>query len=97
MRPLLIFLGILAFVLPHRVAADEATLQRPKDPDTIRVVTHCASICHSIDYIQMNSPFLKRAQWEAEVKKMTKVFGAPIGDDDATQIVNYLVHYYGVE
>lgn len=53
------------------------------------------STCHSLDYIVMNSPFLTRAAWETEVRKMMKAMGAPIGEDDVAPIVDYLAQYYG--
>jgi hypothetical protein len=53
------------------------------------------STCHSLDYIVMNSPFLARAAWEAEVRKMMKVMGAPIPESDVAPIVDYLTQYYG--
>jgi hypothetical protein len=43
----------------------------------------------------MNSPFLNAAQWTAEVTKMIKAFGAPISDDDAKAIADYLAKNYG--
>ena len=55
------------------------------------------SICHSLDYIQMNSPFMKRAAWEAEVRKMIKVMGAPIAEEKVQTLVDYLTRNYGVE
>ena len=54
----------------------------------------CA-ICHSLDYIVMNSPFQDRAAWEKTVTKMVKVMGAPITAEDATAIVAYLDRHYG--
>jgi hypothetical protein len=51
-------------------------------------------ICHSLDYIAMQPQF-SRAQWTAVVNKMIKVMGAPISEDDAGIIVNYLVKDYG--
>jgi hypothetical protein len=45
----------------------------------------------------MNSQFLKRAGWEAEVRKMIKVMGAPIPETDVPRIVDYLTRNYGVE
>jgi mono/diheme cytochrome c family protein len=51
--------------------------------------------CHSLDYIRMNSPFMKPETWGAEVTKMIKTFGAPISDADATAIREYLVKNYG--
>jgi hypothetical protein len=43
----------------------------------------------------MNSPFLNAAGWNAEVTKMIKAFGAPIGDADAKDIAAYLAANYG--
>jgi len=59
------------------------------------VVQLRCSTCHSLDYIVMNSPFLARAAWEAEVRKMIKVMGAPIPDNDVAPIVDYLSQHYG--
>lgn len=52
------------------------------------------NICHSVDYITMQPPF-PRAQWTATVNKMIKVMGAPILDQDAKTIIDYLVSNYG--
>ena len=35
-------------------------------------------MCHSLDYIQGNSPFMTRQVWEAEVTKMIKAYGAQV-------------------
>jgi len=35
------------------------------------------------------------AQWRGVVNKMIKVFGAPVGDEDARVIVEYLSREYG--
>ena len=43
----------------------------------------------------MNSPFLNAAGWNAEVTKMIKAMGAPIPDDDAKAIADYLAKNYG--
>ena len=52
------------------------------------------NICHSLDYITMQ-PKVPRAQWAATVNKMIKVMGAPIKEDDAKKIIDYLVANYG--
>jgi len=52
------------------------------------------NICHSLDYITMQPPF-STAQWTATVNKMIKVMGAPIAEDDAKAIINYLTAEYG--
>ena len=75
-------------------AADEPTVQLKPGPGLDKVEGNC-SACHSLDYIQMNSPFLNAAGWNAEVTKMIKAFGAPIDDADARAIVDYLAKNYG--
>jgi hypothetical protein len=51
--------------------------------------------CHSLDYIEMNSRFLDKAGWTAEVNKMINAFGAPIDKADAEVIAAYLAENYG--
>ena len=74
--------------------ADESNVQLKDGPGKDRLLANCV-LCHSADYIQMNSPFLDRKGWEAEVTKMVKVFGAPIREEDVPEIVEYLTKYYG--
>ena len=52
------------------------------------------NVCHTSDYIIMNSMFLTPDQWKAEVTKMRTVFGAPIDDATAGQIIAYLATHY---
>ncbi len=77
-------------------AADESSVMLKDGPDAGLTKGRC-SVCHSADYIPMNSVFLKRAGWDAEVHKMMKVMGAPIGEEEAARIVAYLTRFYGVE
>jgi hypothetical protein len=86
----------LTFASSAALAADESSLTLKDGPDAELTKARC-SICHSTDYIPMNSVFLSRAGWTAEVNKMIKVMGAPIPEDDAAKIVAYLTRYYGVE
>jgi mono/diheme cytochrome c family protein len=74
--------------------ADEQPIELKAAPGKEVVEGACAA-CHSLDYIQMNSPFLDSKKWEATVAKMIKTFGAPITDDDAKKIVAYLSNNYG--
>ncbi len=74
--------------------ADEGQIQLREGPGKELVVAHCA-MCHSLDYVQMNSPFLDRKGWEGSVNKMIKVMGAPIAPEDASRIVDYLAAQYG--
>lgn len=58
-----------------------------------RVEGFC-SVCHSLDYITMQ-PKAPKTQWTATVNKMIKVMGAPIPENDAQVIINYLAANYG--
>jgi mono/diheme cytochrome c family protein len=74
--------------------ADEPVVDLKPGPGLDKVQGNCGA-CHSLDYIRMNSTFLNAAGWNAEVAKMIKAFGAPIGDDDAKAIAEYLAKNYG--
>ena len=89
MRALLV-LGVLVAPL---ALADEGEIKLKDGAGKDLVVANCA-MCHSLDYVPMNSPFLDRKGWEAEVSKMMKAFGAPVSPEDAPKIVNYLVENY---
>ncbi len=60
----------------------------------VEVVRANCIACHSTDYI-VRQPGRDTKQWEAEVKKMISVFGAPINDPDVKVIVQYLATAYG--
>jgi mono/diheme cytochrome c family protein len=92
MRAFTIALVSAALALP--ALADEATITLKKAPGLDKVASNCGT-CHSLDYIQMNSPFMNPATWDAEVTKMIKAFGAPISDTDAAAIKEYLKANYG--
>ena len=87
-------LFILAVLVAPVSLADESRVQLKDGPGKDLVVGRCA-VCHSLDYIPMNSVFLDRRAWETEVKKMVKAFGAPIQPDELSKIVDYLARYYG--
>ena len=75
-------------------ASDESTLMLADGPGRERVVAAC-SMCHSLDYIVMNSPFQDQSGWEKTVKKMATVYGAPLSAEETAEIVAYLSHSYG--
>jgi cytochrome c5 len=81
-------LGVLAAV----ATAQETELRDA--PGRELVVSRCA-VCHSLDYITMNSPFLDHAGWEKSVRKMIDVMGAPVEEKDVAKIVDYLAREYG--
>jgi mono/diheme cytochrome c family protein len=92
MRTIIAVLTVLALSLP--AAAEEQPIDLKKAPGLDKVEGNCGS-CHTLDYIQMNSPYPNAALWDAEVTKMIKVFGAPITDADAKEIAEYLKKNYG--
>jgi len=58
------------------------------------LVTGRCAVCHSLDYIEMNAAVMDQAGWERTVRKMIDRFGAPISDEEAKQIVQYLGSQY---
>jgi hypothetical protein len=85
----------IALLLATPVLAEE---QVPLKPGAGRddVVATC-SVCHTLDYIRMNSTFLSPEAWKAEVTKMRDAYGAPIDDATADSIIKYLSTTYSVQ
>jgi cytochrome c551/c552 len=50
--------------------------------------------CHSVDYV-LTQPPEPLAFWAAEVKKMKKVYGAQIPDNEVEPLADYLARNYG--
>ena len=90
MRTLLVVALLSTF--PAFAGEDDVRLKDAPGKDL--VAANC-SMCHSLDYIQMNSPFLDRKGWEASVNKMIKAMGAPVAEADVYKIVDYLASQYG--
>jgi mono/diheme cytochrome c family protein len=88
--PLVVSMALAATI----VYAAEQRVALKDGPGRDKVEANCAS-CHSLDYIQGNSPFMNRGVWDAEVTKMIKAYGAPISDADAKEIADYLAKNYG--
>jgi sulfite dehydrogenase (cytochrome) subunit B len=84
----------LSFAFLDAARAGEAPVDLKAGAGADKVEGNCAS-CHSLDYIQMNAPFLSDAGWDAEVAKMINAFGAPINAADAKSIADYLRANYG--
>ena len=92
---------LLALALPATaLAGDRITL--PADhpygnlkpgPNAELTGNKCV-FCHSTDYVVMQ-PRGDAKQWQAVVTKMIKVYGAPISEDEAKAIVEYLASSYG--
>ena len=59
-------------------------------------VENNCELCHSPRYITMQ-PVMSGQAWSDEVNKMIKTFGAPIPDDAAQKIIQYLGSHYTPE
>ncbi len=90
----MILSAALFIVSGAAVGANEMPVPLKAGAGADKVEGNCAA-CHSLDYIQMNSPFLNAAGWDAEVAKMINAFGAPISTVDAKIISDYLKANYG--
>ncbi len=97
-RPAVAALFLLCAFAPFAAAKeeDESAITLKDGAGRDLVEANCAA-CHSLDYVVMNSVFLDQKGWTAEVTKMVKVFGAGIDDPTQAEIVDYLVHAYGIE
>lgn len=81
---------------PEKPAFANTEVTLPDDTTTlpdgpgVQLVTTACTACHSPAQI-LTQPRLTRAQWQATVEKMHKVFKAPIEEKDMPAIVDYLV------
>ncbi len=77
----------------HSITLPLTEVKLKPGPGSEKASTLC-NICHSLEYITMQ-PALPHAIWSAEVNKMIKVMGAPINEEDAKVITEYLSTAYG--
>jgi sulfite dehydrogenase (cytochrome) subunit B len=75
----------------HAPAAEVIALRDGEGRDL--TVSRCI-ICHSVEYIPANAPAMDRAAWQKAIQKMRERLGAPITDDEAKQILDYLSANY---
>jgi len=83
--PLLLFAGL--------AQAGEETIRLEQAPGRDLTAGRCA-VCHSLDYIQMNAVVMNRASWDKTIRKMIDKFGAPISEQEAQDILEYLSKHY---
>jgi hypothetical protein len=65
----------------------------PDVPGSDAINNNCLA-CHSAGMV-LNQPPLPRATWQAEVNKMRTAYKAPVSDEDAASIVDYLTRIKG--
>jgi cytochrome c5 len=85
-------LAALLLALAGPALAEEVELTPGPGADVTSA--NCAA-CHTLNYVVMNSPFLDRAGWTAEVNKMINAFHAPIDESVVPEIITYLTEHYG--
>jgi mono/diheme cytochrome c family protein len=93
-KGLWVVLAAIAFGPATKADEDSVKLKPGNNLDIVE--QNCAA-CHSLDYIQMNSPFLDQKGWQAEVAKMVNAFKAPITEADQQKIIDYLSAHYAKE
>ena len=99
MKRLAITLALSHIAVASSAFAEPMVYQLP--PETaelkpgpgVETATVCKA-CHSADYITIQPRGKGKAFWQAEVQKMIKLYKAPIGEDDAAVIANYLASTY---
>lgn len=80
--------------IAYELPAETATLAPGPDHDLVQGI---CTACHSADYITTQPRPLAdpRAFWTAEVAKMRGPYAAPVSDEDAKKVVEYLAATYG--
>lgn len=101
-----ILLATLVLTVPLQGSARETGAAAPPaynpPPETSRFIDgpgvalaqrYCLP-CHSADYVSTQPPHMPAAFWQGEVAKMRNNYGAPIPDEAAKAITDYLVATY---
>ncbi len=93
-------LGLLLGGLP--LGAGEVKIELPpetasfKSAPGLELANAQCLTCHSVDYV-LTQPPEPRAFWLVEVKKMGKLYGAQIPDNEVGPLADYLARNYGTE
>jgi len=76
------------------ITLPEPTITLKSGPGMDVAARFCA-VCHSLDYIttQQKQP---KSKWQAAITKMVKVYGAPVTDENAKIIADYIAAAYGM-
>ncbi len=83
--------GVIAKPLIYTMPAEEPSFREGQGK---QIAERRCLACHSADYISTQPRALGAAFWRAEVSKMRKLYAAPISDNDAEAIVDYLARNY---
>lgn len=89
----LVFTLIVGVFAAGPSCAEEERIQLKDGVGRDVTMARCV-VCHSLDYIPMVAPLMDRVAWEKSVRKMIDVFGAPVSEQEASTIVDYLGQHY---
>jgi hypothetical protein len=64
-------------------------------PGSDAINNNCLA-CHSAGMV-LSQPVLSKSAWQAEVTKMINTYKAPVPEEDAAAIVDYLAHMKAAE
>ena len=90
---ILLGIGSTAFADAVTYAVPDETAAFKPGPN-VEVAQNNCSLCHSADYINTQPPQMGEKFWDGEVHKMIKTYGAPMTEDDAKTIIDYLSKTY---
>ena len=100
MKAILVVLGLTLSTVGTVAAEERVSITLPPESVTLSAgpgmavtETQCR-MCHSLDYIT-TQPRGAAAQWQGVVTKMKNVYAAPLSEDEAKAIVEYLASHYG--
>lgn len=79
----------LSYALP-----DETAELRPGPQPGFEAAQVNCMVCHSVDYINTQPSGKGAAFWQAEVQKMIHSYHAPVSEEDAKAIADYLAATY---
>ena len=79
----------LTYTLP-----DETAELRPSPQPGFEAAQENCMVCHSVDYINTQPSGKGAAFWQAEVQKMIHAYHAPVSEEDAKAIADYLATTY---
>jgi sulfite dehydrogenase (cytochrome) subunit B len=94
-------LAAITFTASAIALAGEVKITLPAETGTLKpgpgielALASCLT-CHSVEYISTQPP-MKRAFWEASVKKMREKYGADAPEATLQQLIEYLTATYGL-
>jgi sulfite dehydrogenase (cytochrome) subunit B len=90
----LTWLTVQLLIAARALAAPAVEISALKDAQGRDLTVGRCIVCHSVEYIPANAPAMNRVAWQKTIQKMREKFGAPITDEEAKSILDYLDQNY---